>query len=170
MVTYDDCLACRECCTFDPEDRYFAPVFTRAEMRRVQKSGAHVEFRQKEGSHNVYQPTLVVSRRDGDMLVCPLLDEETHRCTVYDLRPMDCRLWPYLLVKSPVAGTVDLYCFNESECPSLRRQGRAQREEVRQQVRAFACSDECRDMLRDHPGLVWDPEPDTFLVDRIPLG
>lgn len=33
---------------------------------------------------------------------CPLLDQETNLCTIYDERPMICRAYPFILIKNQI--------------------------------------------------------------------
>lgn len=69
------CLECRGCCRFSQSDSVWAPHFLKREMPFTPKPS-------KEGG-----------------FVCPFLNPEDNRCKIYETRPFECRLYPFLLNK-----------------------------------------------------------------------
>jgi Fe-S-cluster containining protein len=56
----------------------------------------------------------------GDGYVCPAFDVATNGCTIYDDRPLDCRLYPFVVMRPP-EGTHPLLGWDRL-CPSVREE------------------------------------------------
>jgi hypothetical protein len=122
MVPSEICLQCDICCRFPEADSVMAPVFTRDEVSRITLSGAGPEFLFSGGSSGRIRlmpfPKEVESPGHQEGCICPAFDPLSHRCKIYPLRPLDCRLYPFLIMKSeegdePVLGI-------DTQCPYVR--------------------------------------------------
>lgn len=72
------CLACRECCKF--EDDIWLPHLLKADEKALGIS-------------------CVKAKKSADAnLVCKFLEESEHKCSVYEKRPFECALYPFLMV------------------------------------------------------------------------
>ncbi|MET0645731.1 MAG: YkgJ family cysteine cluster protein [Pyrinomonadaceae bacterium] len=95
-----DCASCVNKCCSQPYDWVY--LTARECSRLAAVSGRRVE-------------EFVEERRDADTgdvfralsLPCPFLDEKTGQCTVYEVRPMACRLFPFHV--DPLTGDASLY-------------------------------------------------------------
>lgn len=100
-----DCLSCANCC------RNYSPRFKTPDIKRISK---HLKMRE-----SVFIETYLRIDEDGDYVVksapCPFLGSE-NRCSVYEVRPSDCRRFPYtdedVLLKRQ-----ELTLKNASFCP-----------------------------------------------------
>ncbi|MFH1062483.1 MAG: YkgJ family cysteine cluster protein [Candidatus Omnitrophota bacterium] len=73
------CLQCKECCKF--EDDIWLPHLLKADEKALGIS-------------------CVQAKKGADSrLVCKFLEEAEHKCAVYEKRPFECALYPFLLVK-----------------------------------------------------------------------
>ena len=74
------------------------------------------ELADKEGvpaaSISVDRRIQPVVNSDGDGFICPFLGSADNQCRIYNLRPFECQLYPFLinLRKEKVLLTVDLNC------------------------------------------------------------
>jgi uncharacterized protein len=79
-----DCLACANCC------KNYSPRFKLPDIKRIAK---HLKMRE-----SVFVETYLYRDSDGDFVVkskpCPFLDNQNY-CSIYDVRPTDCRRFPY---------------------------------------------------------------------------
>ncbi len=79
-----ECLDCARCC------QYISPRFKVPDIKRIAKSLSMKE--------SVLIETYLRVDDDGDFVVqsspCPFLGE-AHQCAIYDVRPRDCRNYPY---------------------------------------------------------------------------
>jgi len=93
------CTACGDCCTGDPGYVWLNKAEIAAMAERLGLSVA--EFERRHVVHVGVRKSLR-ERENGD---CVLLDAQTHKCTVYEDRPRQCRTWPFWdsNLKSPKA-------------------------------------------------------------------
>jgi Fe-S-cluster containining protein len=90
----ETCFSCRGCCIFENADSVWRPYFTQDEIRQAVSTGVSKEaFRIETGSKITLIP-------HGDRARCPALDPITHACTIYPDRPLDCQLYPFILMWS----------------------------------------------------------------------
>ncbi|MEO6584545.1 MAG: YkgJ family cysteine cluster protein [Ferruginibacter sp.] len=79
-----DCLSCANCC------KNYSPRFKTPDIKRIAK-----HFKMKEGA---FIEQYLVLDNDGDYVViskpCPFLEAD-NKCGIYEVRPSDCRRFPY---------------------------------------------------------------------------
>ncbi|MFH0919202.1 MAG: YkgJ family cysteine cluster protein [Fibrobacterota bacterium] len=166
----DTCQSCRGCCKFRADETYFAPVFTAGEVEQIRAHGKPADgFTPHRGHDDVFQITLVPSALDPTWFVCPYLNEETHLCDIYSVRPTDCRIWPLLMMKDKEGQNTVLGCFHKRLCT---RTGHLTEPEFEKHVAGLTAWFDKEDFirhLRQSPGLAWDYEPDTIHVRTLDL-
>jgi uncharacterized protein len=104
-VSQIDCLSCAACC------KNYSPRFKTPDIKRISKGVG-----MREG---VFISTYLRLDEEGDYVVqsspCPFLGND-NRCGIYDIRPSDCRRFPYtdedVLLKRP-----KISLKNSSFCP-----------------------------------------------------
>jgi len=119
-----DCLACDVCCRFPEPGSAFAPFFSNKEIEHACTSGLDRDSF-PPGRFGRGHAALLV-RRDAHF-VCPAFDAPSNACRIYRVRPLDCRLYPYILMYEPDGGAIWLAL--DGNCPVLSAPGR--REPVR---------------------------------------
>lgn len=82
------CLACQGCCRFSARDSVWSPLLLKEEM------SAGVIPADMIGINRRIR--LVADTLDR-CFVCPLLNVKDDTCSVYDRRPFECRLYPFVL-------------------------------------------------------------------------
>ena len=91
------CLNCKECCDFGTEDLW-APFFTKEDVYQVIQKGYSAALFKRTFDPNVKQVKLIRSHIHRGHRYCPFLDTTTWLCKIYDIRPLDCELWPVIIV------------------------------------------------------------------------
>jgi Fe-S-cluster containining protein len=165
VTSSESCSRCRGCCTFGKDDEY-ATVFAKPELDRIrERFGSVPEMRDFRNSGRVFQVRLVKSQNGN--YVCPFLEEEKHSCRVYELRPFDCMIWPFMLARSRDGKRVELVCLDKRECPSYGKISPQEFEGHRRKMLGLIRSREVIEFVRKYPELIWDYEKYSFLVDEI---
>lgn len=106
-----DCLTCANCC------KTMTPTFTKKDIARIAGyfNLTPAAFKEKW----LYQ-----ERGGGDWMnrkqPCQFLDLSTNKCTIYEIRPDDCRKFPHHH-KKPFADWVHVYKQNIEYCPATYR-------------------------------------------------
>ena len=97
----DVCLSCEGCCRFNKEKSEWRPKVTNAEIKLISEekiaSGERVE---EDGYLN--------DKLCHGTHVCTFFNPEDSTCAIYDIRPFECRLYPFVLTKVDQAPAVDV--------------------------------------------------------------
>jgi len=88
------CFRCEVCCRFPEHDSVLRPYFTEAEIRQAVTHGVTPSsFPDHAGSQ-----IEVVRHPTDEGFLCPAFDPTTHHCRIYEVRPLDCQLYPLALM------------------------------------------------------------------------
>jgi Fe-S-cluster containining protein len=167
--TDNPCQTCRGCCKFEPDDAYFATLFAEEEIAAIKNAGMYKNvFLPYRESSDVYQIRLVKSAVNPSLLVCPYLDEDTHLCTIYHLRPFDCRFWPFVFMYD-ITGTKKVWaCFEKRLCDITAGQTDAAfMQKVNDMLGEWNVQNKALDFLSRHSAMVWRYEPHAFEVRTV---
>lgn len=100
-----DCSQCANCC------KSMSPAYTKADVKRISK---HVGM-----SEESYWKKYLIKDDEGDIVnrktPCHFLDKN-NRCTIYAIRPSDCRRFPHTQRKDFVFQR-EVHIQNIAECP-----------------------------------------------------
>ena len=111
------CLTCDVCCRFLDSNSHLAPIFTDKEYEESLVFGLlenHFVLTSDGFSHQIQL------KPHQDMFICPAFNPETQHCTIYQKRPLDCQIYPFMLMwsvdRQSVLLVVDRLCpYTESE-------------------------------------------------------
>jgi len=90
------CLSCDVCCRFPERDSFLRPYFTADEIRRAVAAGIDpAHFADPNGCQ-----VSVVPNTGGEGYHCPAFDPATSHCRIYEVRPLDCQIYPLAVMWS----------------------------------------------------------------------
>lgn len=102
-----DCLSCANCC------KTMSPTYTQADIKRIAK---HLDL-------SIAEFTKKYLRKDrvGDMMnktePCQFLNLEDNKCSIYEVRPLDCSGFPHLR-KRKMVDYLHVHQQNIESCPA----------------------------------------------------
>lgn len=97
IIPSEVCFSCDVCCRFLEADSPLAPIFTEMERKKAIAQGASPsQFHQQADGASAQ----IQLKSHNDFYICPFFAPETSRCTIYPIRPLDCRLYPFALMFS----------------------------------------------------------------------
>ncbi len=106
--TETDCLSCANCC------KTMTPTFTKQDIKRI---SAHFNQTPQEFTKKWLQK----ERGTGDMMnkkqPCQFLNLKDNKCSIYDIRPVDCAGFPHH-TKKHFTEWVHVYKQNVEYCPA----------------------------------------------------
>jgi Fe-S-cluster containining protein len=108
------CLSCDVCCRFPEADSFLRPYFTAEEVRYAVARGIDPQHFPNPAGGQV----AVVPNPAGDGYFCPAFDPSTSYCRIYDVRPLDCQLYPFTVMWSRDGAEVVLGW--DAKCPFLQ--------------------------------------------------
>ena len=158
IVPSTACLQCDVCCRFPEQDSFLRPFFTGEEIQGAVAAGLAPEcFPTTEGAQ-----INLVPNPAGEGYVCPAFDSGTSRCRIYDVRPLDCRLYPFALMWDVERAHVLLGW--DTKCPYMRDAPASLVDQAADAVAQWIEQDERVAMLARYPRLIG-----RFQEDVIPL-
>jgi Fe-S-cluster containining protein len=99
------CAGCaNSCCGKNP---HLTPVLLPSEERKFKKYSRKIKTAKRD--------MFVLAKKENGN--CVFLDEKTNRCSVYSKRPLECKIYPFLLDFDGTEASVKL---DERFCPSLK--------------------------------------------------
>jgi hypothetical protein len=170
------CFRCEVCCRFPDRDSLLRPYFTADEIQQAVMHGVTPSsFPDHRGSQ-----VEVVPHPTDEGFLCPAFDPVTHHCRIYEVRPLDCQLYPFALMWNEQRNTVlfgwDTLCpflleqalgdtprKGESPPRSTLESPMALMEQARAVV-AYLESDDVLNILAAHPRLVTPFQPDVVVL------
>ena len=161
----ENCQLCKECCKFEADESYFAPLFTKEEIKNIEKQNGKTDFfKNYKNSDNVFQIKLV--KADNNKYVCPFLDGDSHLCKVYSMRPFDCRIWPFIFMKDKKGRSV-LACFDKEICSNLKNMKQEEFDKLKENFISWLYASDSLSIVLKNKELIWDYEEDTFIIEEI---
>jgi Fe-S-cluster containining protein len=155
------CLTCDVCCRFPEETSFLAPFFTEEEIERLGPAEARFFQFPATGSKIKLQ-----AHEEG--CICPYFDPETQYCKIYGERPLDCRIYPFAILRDPEGAVV---LGIDTKCPFIQMHAADPGVKVdAEEVAAFLESASILPILATHPGLIGPYQEDVIIVrplDRI---
>lgn len=159
IVHHEQCRRCRECCRFRANRQDFAPIFTAEELDAIrQVTDSMPAFVPFKDSGNIFQIQLAKAKIEDPVYpyVCPFLDEDKYECTIYDVRPFDCRIWPFIILKLSDTGEVKLAHFTADACLALEEASMEDFGEYEADMQQMVTSESFLRFLNEHPDLIWE--------------
>jgi Fe-S-cluster containining protein len=101
------CLKCQGCCRFKEENSVWSPCLLDEEIQELaDRPGIPA------ASITVDRRLQPIANPGGEGFICPFLSSVNNQCQIYNLRPFECQLYPFLINirKGKVLLTVDLNC------------------------------------------------------------
>ncbi len=104
LIPSDICLSCQVCCRFPSPESSMFPIFTQEEMKRHSLSGP--------------PQAVPYHGKSGQPCACPFFNPVTQECAIYPDRPLDCQLYPFVLIYGPTRKRILLGL--DTQCPFVQ--------------------------------------------------
>jgi len=115
LIPSETCLECSVCCRFPEKQAAMSPYFFPEERTRSEKASAGSPlgfFRQAGPSKAALVPC-------GHGYACSFFNPGDHTCGIYEARPLDCSMYPAVVMSSPDRRKVLMGA--DTKCPALKR-------------------------------------------------
>jgi Fe-S-cluster containining protein len=167
LLTSEECLPCPVCCRFPERDSSYRPYCTAREVAALAGAGhpllSTFGVPAPAGVGDVSGAAIqLVPDADGAGHHCSFLTEATHACQIFASRPLDCQLYPLMLVLQEPGDRVGLHL--DPYCPHA---GSFQ-EHPRIITDVAAWVEDHAGELAAAPELVTDEVPELRIVAELP--
>jgi uncharacterized protein len=162
LVPESTCVRCDVCCRFPESDSFLRPYFTAQEITDAVTHGVRdSSFSDKSGS----QVTLV-KNPIGEGYLCPAFDSRSGRCGIYEVRPLDCRLYPLALMWD--ASGREVLLGWDTKCPFMREESASSIRAYTEHVASVLASEAIVDKIVAHPRLIGRFQDDVVVLTALP--
>jgi len=106
FVSQGVCLKCQGCCRFKQEDSVWSPVLFNEEIEMLLKEGLSPAL------ISPHKKIRVASFSKEDIFICSLFNTEENKCKIYNFRPLECQLYPFVINRKDdkILLSLDLQC------------------------------------------------------------
>jgi len=156
FVPSEVCLKCQGCCRFKEEFSVWSPCLLEEEVQGyLDKKIPAASISADRRLHPVANPA-------GEGCICPFLKSADNCCQIYEMRPFECQLYPFLinLRGKKVVLTLDLNCpyiEKSLKSPALK--------EYTEYLAAYLNSPARIKLLKDNPQVIQAYEEVIDLVE-----
>jgi Fe-S-cluster containining protein len=145
FVPEEACLHCQGCCRFVQEDSSWVPSLLNEEIEHFLNQGAAVALITPQ------KKLKIVPFPKQKVYLCSLFNYEENKCKVYDSRPLECQLYPFLLC----AKGKEVYLAADSNCPFLKEKNKTREfKEYSQYLISLLQNPPYAELLRNNPHII----------------
>lgn len=150
------CLSCDGCCRFKESDSSWRPKITADDIAQTVKSGSPSVVYSKDTIAADGRLKTVPDKARTCHFCCFFLPE-TNACRIYEFRPFECRLYPFLLTKKDGKNMMAVHLY----CPFIQKtKNSPEFSRYVDYLRSFFSRGEIIAFMRENPSLVGDESND----------
>ena len=117
LISSEICLDCPVCCRFPEKQATLSPFFFPEERKSVDSLHTQTKGSFREAALGAASKAQLVTCGHG--WACSFFNPEDHTCQVYEARPLDCSMYPAVIMHSEDHQKVLVGA--DMKCPALRR-------------------------------------------------
>jgi len=162
LIPSEVCLDCPVCCRFPEKQAALSPFFFPEERLQVESINAKGSFREAGAS----KAALVAC---GHGFACSFFNPEDHTCRVYEARPLDCSMYPAVIMRSSDHSKVLLGA--DTKCPALARP--SVKERLRQYldlIQRYLENPTLSSQIGKHPQFITEFQEEVVELRELSLG
>lgn len=115
FIPKEICLQCDVCCRFHQARTIWVPLFTESEIRYLAEKNILPSLMFTSGTANKKGGRRINLIEQENCFICPCFNPSDSKCKIYQNRPFECQLYPFLLVKDGLR----FYLAQDKKCPYL---------------------------------------------------
>ncbi len=165
LIPSEICLECPVCCRFPDKQAALSPFFFPEEKAQAENLQPKGSFR--EASRGLASKAELVACGHG--FACSFFNPEDHTCQVYEARPLDCSMYPAVVMHSREHDKVLLGA--DTKCPALGRPSVAVRlGNYLDSIQRYLGSTTLSSLIRKYPQLISEFQEEVVEVRELSLG
>lgn len=165
LIASEICLDCPVCCRFPEKQASLSPFFFPQERKlaeTIQSKGSYREAAMGAAS----KAELV---KCGHGFACSFFNPEDHTCQVYEARPLDCSMYPAVIMHSE--DRQKTFIGADTKCPALRRPEVAARlNNYLDVIQRYLESTTLSSLIREYPQFISEFQEEVVEVRELSLG
>ena len=165
LIPSEICLDCPVCCRFPEKQAALSPFFFPEERKQSELLQSKGSFREAAvGSAS--KAELVAC---GHGFACSFFNPEDHTCQVYEARPLDCSMYPAVIMHSQDHQKVMVGA--DTKCPALKRPAVAAKlRSYLDSIQRYLESTTLSSLIRKYPQFISEFQEEVVEVRELSLG
>ena len=165
LIPSEICLECPVCCRFPEKQAALSPFFFPQERQAVDSIESRGFFREAaKGAAS--KAGLVVC---GHGFACSFFNPGDHTCQIYEARPLDCSMYPAVIMRSEDHQKVLLGA--DTKCPALSRPSvTARLKNYLDGIQRYLESTTLSSLIRKYPSFIGEFQEEVVEVRELSLG
>lgn len=165
LISSEICLECPVCCRFPEKQAALSPFFFPEE--RLQAEALQTKGSFREPAQGQASKAGLVSCGHG--FACSFFNPEDHTCQVYEARPLDCAMYPAVIIRSRDHQKVLLGA--DTKCPALGRPSVAAKlHHYLDWIQRYLESTTLSSLIRKYPQFISEYQEEVVEVRELSLG
>ena len=149
ITNSDFCLKCSGCCVFSEDEKVLSPYFSKKEASFIDKN--KLEKRDSLRQAKVFK----VRKGAEDFYKCAFFELSSHKCKIYNKRPIDCVIWPFVVGWDKKGKDVYIWIVNKDICPLALSINTIKRKKVIDDLVDFLSSTRFFEEIRNKERKIW---------------
>jgi hypothetical protein len=156
FVPSQKCLRCDICCRFTSANSVWSPILTDFDIARLTNYPVNLELLSNRKTFKL-QPY-------GCMFICPFFEVKDNYCKIYNLRPIDCQLYPFLLAKKDKK----VFLSYDRRCPFMKdKQNSAKLKNFISYLIEFLEIDDIKTIIKNNPQIIADYKNEVIFLKEL---
>ena len=162
LIPSEICLDCPVCCRFPEKQAALSPFFFPEERSQAETLHSNGSYREAGAS----KAQLVTC---GHGYACSFFDPEDHTCQVYEARPLDCSMYPAVIMHSQDHEKVLVGA--DTKCPALKRsEVSVKLREYLDSIQRYLESANLSSLIRKYPQFISEFQEEVMETRELSLG
>ncbi|MCM8783751.1 MAG: phosphatidylglycerol lysyltransferase domain-containing protein [Candidatus Omnitrophica bacterium] len=161
FIPQEICLKCEVCCRFIDEFSPWAPFILKGEIDKYKCYKFLPSFINSYGIN-------LRGIKNRNFYVCPFFNSNQKKCLIYNERPLDCRLYPFVLFYNE--DYTEVHLGIDLQCPYLRDKDMNIFLNFAKRLKSILENEENFETVYQNPGLIMDYNTNFFtfgILDKI---
>jgi len=165
LIASEVCLECPVCCRFPEKQATLSPFFFPEERTQAESLKSKGSFREA-AKGGASKAKLVAC---GNGFACSFFNPEDHTCQVYEARPLDCSMYPAVIMESSDHQKVLLGA--DTKCPALKRPDVAAKlQQYLNWIQRYLETTTLSSLIRKYPQFISEFQEEVVEVRELSLG
>ncbi|HVZ79421.1 MAG TPA: YkgJ family cysteine cluster protein [bacterium] len=165
LIPSEVCLDCPVCCRFPDKQASLSPFFFPEERAAVDSLNVDGSFRERAQG----RPSKAELVECGHGFACSFFDPADHTCRIYPARPLDCSMYPAVIMHS--ADHRKVLVGADTKCPALKRPSVAAKlGQYLDLIQRTLQSASLSSLIRQYPHFISEYQEEVVEVRELSLG
>jgi Fe-S-cluster containining protein len=166
LIPSEICLECPVCCRFPEKQASLSPFFFPEERHQADSINNRKGSFREAALGAASKAELVAC---GHGFACSFFNPEDHTCRIYEARPLDCAMYPAVIMESPDRQKVFLGA--DTKCPALSRPNvTAKLKTYLDSIQRYLESTTLSSLIRQYPHFISEFQEEVVEVRELSLG